>query len=74
MTPELIFGIAVGIIALLVLVAMLFHSLNNVDGKNTMSVIALFVLLCILILTSATFFGEHVDITNAKNKTERLRE
>jgi predicted membrane protein len=62
MTPDLIFGIAIAIIAVFVLCALLFISLNNVAGESTNAVIGLFILLCGLILLSATFFAKHVDL------------
>jgi heme/copper-type cytochrome/quinol oxidase subunit 4 len=64
MTPDLIFGLAFCVIAVLVLCALLFISLNNVTGESTQLVIGLFVLLCALIIVAAIFFGEHVRKEN----------
>jgi heme/copper-type cytochrome/quinol oxidase subunit 4 len=64
MTPDLIFGIAICIIALLVLCALIFAYLGNASGQSTQLVTGLFVVFCALIIVAAIFFGEHVRKEN----------
>ncbi len=73
MTPDLIFGIAIAIITLFVLCALIEKYLSNTGNAGNV-IPALFILICVLILISATFFAEHIKITNAENKTKQYQE